>query len=56
MSRPLGLCSSQTATLRKQDFRLTWSVMVKWCRAMIGHSEGRGGRGEGQGVIGPSFY
>ena len=42
LSRALGLCSAQTAILRKQDFRLTWSVVVKWCRAMIGHSEGWG--------------
>ena len=55
VSRALGLCSAQTATLRKQDFRLTWSAVVKWCRAMIGHSEGLG-RGEGQGVFGPSFH
>ena len=50
VSRALGLCSAQTAMLRKQDFRLTWSVVVKWCRAMIGHSESGEGGGRSRGV------
>ena len=45
LSRALGLCSAQAATLRNLDFRLTWSVVVKYCHAMIGHSGGGRDRG-----------
>ena len=47
MSRALGLCSAQAATLRNLDFRLTWSVVVQCCHAMIGHSEGVKDQGGG---------
>ena len=52
LSRALGLCSAQAATLRNLDFRLTWSVVVKCCHAMIGHSEGGV---KVKGCFGPSF-
>ena len=53
MSRALGLCSAQAATLRNLDFRLTWSVVVQCCHAMIGHSEGCE---RSRGGFGPSFH
>ena len=37
LSRALGLCSAQGATLRNLDFRLKWSVVVKCCHAIFGH-------------------
>jgi len=52
LSLVLGLCSAQNATLRKQDFRPTWSVVEKCCRAMIGHSEGGS---ESQGLFWPEL-
>ena len=52
VSRALGLWSAQAATLRNLDFRLTWSVVVKCCHAMIGHSEGGV---KVKGCFGPSF-
>ena len=44
-SAQVAICPAQAATLRKQDFRPTWSVLVKCCHAIIGYSEG----GESQG-------
>ena len=43
---PCG-CSAQVAILRQQDFRPTWSVLVKCCHAIIGYSEG-GGESQGR--------
>jgi len=46
-SAQVAICSAQAATLRKQDFRPTWSVLVKSCHAIIGYSEG-GGESQGR--------
>jgi len=47
VSRAQGLRSAQAASLRNLDFRLTWSVVVKCCHAMIDHSEGGGEKSRG---------